>query len=114
MVVGAIIDHKCRPICCEMWPCLITDGRFSGATRGASIGHISPEAAAKGPIAIVRDGDIINIDIPSKKLNIQLSDDEIRKRTDELPEFEPKIKTGYLARYEKIVSSADKGAVFPK
>jgi len=93
---------------------LITDGRFSGATRGASIGHISPEAAAKGPIAIVRDGDIINIDIPSKKINIQLSDDEISKRTTELPEFEPKIKTGCLARYAKIVSSADKGAVFPK
>lgn len=93
---------------------LITDGRFSGATRGASIGHISPEAAAKGPIAIVRDGDIIEIDISGKKLNLKLSDDEIRKRTDELPEFEPKVKTGYLARYAKIVSSADKGAVFPK
>jgi dihydroxy-acid dehydratase len=93
---------------------LITDGRFSGATRGASIGHISPEAAAKGPIAIVRDGDIINIDIPGKKLNIQLSNDEIRKRTNVLPEFDPKIKTGCLARYAKIVSSADKGAVFPK
>ena len=93
---------------------LITDGRFSGATHGASIGHISPEAAAKGPIAIIRDGDIIHIDIPNKKLNIKLSDDEIRKRTKELPEFELKIKTGCLARYAKIVSSADKGAVFPK
>ncbi|MDY6792413.1 MAG: dihydroxy-acid dehydratase [Thermodesulfobacteriota bacterium] len=93
---------------------LITDGRFSGATRGASIGHISPEAAAKGPIAIVRDGDIIHIDIPGKKLNIQISDEEIRHRTAELSEFEPKIKTGCLARYAKIVSSANKGAVFPK
>jgi len=93
---------------------LITDGRFSGATRGAAIGHISPEAAAKGPIAVIRNGDIIEIDIPSKKLNLKLSDDKIRKRTDELPEFEPKVKTGYLARYAKIVSSADKGAVFPK
>ena len=93
---------------------LITDGRFSGATHGASIGHISPEAAAKGPIAIIRDGDIIHIDIPNKKLNVKLSDDEIRKRTKELPEFELKIKTGCLARYAKIVSSADKGAVFPK
>ncbi|MDX2439141.1 MAG: dihydroxy-acid dehydratase [Desulfobacterales bacterium] len=93
---------------------LITDGRFSGATHGASIGHISPEAAAKGPIAIIRDGDIIHIDIPNKKLNIKLSDDEIRKRTKELPEFELKIKTGCLARYAKIVSSAEKGAVFPK
>jgi len=93
---------------------LITDGRFSGATHGASIGHISPEAAAKGPIAIIRDGDIIKIDIPGKTLNLQLPENEIRKRTSELPEFEPKIKTGCLARYAKIVSSADKGAVFPK
>ena len=93
---------------------LITDGRFSGATHGASIGHISPEAAAKGPIAVVQDGDIIEIDIPGKTLTLQLPDDEIRKRTNELPEFEPKIKTGCLARYAKIVSSADKGAVFPK
>jgi len=93
---------------------LITDGRFSGATHGASIGHISPEAAAKGPIAVVQDGDIIEIDIPGKTLNLHLPDDEIRKRTKELPEFEPKIKTGCLARYAKLVSSADKGAVFPK
>ncbi|NNK84025.1 MAG: dihydroxy-acid dehydratase, partial [Desulfobacterales bacterium] len=93
---------------------LITDGRFSGATHGASIGHISPEAAAKGPIAVVRDGDIIEIDIPGKTLTLQLPEDEIRQRTKELPEFEPKIKTGCLARYAKIVSSADKGAVFPK
>ena len=93
---------------------LITDGRFSGATRGAAIGHISPEAAAKGPIAIVKDGDMIEIDIHAKKINLKLSDREIEKRTDELPEFTPKINTGYLARYAKIVSSADKGAVFPK
>jgi len=93
---------------------LITDGRFSGATHGASIGHISPEAAAKGTIAVIRDGDIIEIDIPGKTLNLKLAENEIRKRTDELPEFEPKIKTGCLARYAKIVSSADRGAVFPK
>ena len=93
---------------------LITDGRFSGATRGAAIGHISPEAAAKGPIAIVKDGDMIEIDIHAKKINLKLSDREIEKRTNELPEFTPKINTGYLARYAKIVSSADKGAVFPK
>ena len=78
---------------------LITDGRFSGASRGAAIGHVSPEAAAKGPIAALREGDIIKIDIPNKTLNVQLTDEEIRQRLDALPEFEPKIKTGYLARY---------------
>ncbi|MGD9259017.1 MAG: dihydroxy-acid dehydratase, partial [Desulfobacterales bacterium] len=93
---------------------LITDGRFSGASRGAAIGHVSPEAAAKGPLAAIQDGDIIEIDIPSKSLNVQLSEEELQKRLAELPDFEPKIKTGYLARYAKIVSSADKGAVFPK
>jgi dihydroxy-acid dehydratase len=93
---------------------LITDGRFSGASRGSAIGHVSPEAAAKGPIAAIQDGDIIDIDIPNKKLDVRLSDDEIRKRLDSLPEFEPKIKSGYLARYATMVSSADKGAVFPR
>ena len=93
---------------------LITDGRFSGATRGAAIGHVSPEAASGGPIGIIQDGDIIDIDIPGKSLNIRLDDAEIQKRQSELPEFELKIKTGYLARYARFVSSADKGAVFPK
>jgi dihydroxy-acid dehydratase len=93
---------------------LITDGRFSGASRGAAIGHISPEAAAGGPIAALRDGDIIEIDIPAKTLNVKLSDKELAKRIAGLAEFEPKIKTGYLARYAMQVSSADKGAVFPK
>jgi len=93
---------------------LITDGRFSGASRGAAIGHVSPEAAAKGPLAAIQDGDIIEIDIPNKSLNVQLSEEELQKRLAELSDFEPKIKTGYLARYAKIVSSADKGAVFPK
>jgi dihydroxy-acid dehydratase len=93
---------------------LITDGRFSGASRGAAIGHISPEAAAKGPIAALRDGDIIEIDIPGKSLNVQLEDTEIQARIAALPDFEPKIKTGYLARYAQMVSSADKGAVFPR
>ncbi len=93
---------------------LITDGRFSGASHGAAIGHVSPEAAAKGPIAAIQDGDIIEIDIPGKTLNIRLSAEEIQKRIAELPEFEPKIKSGYLARYAKMVSSADKGAVFPR
>ncbi|MGD8519861.1 MAG: dihydroxy-acid dehydratase [Desulfobacterales bacterium] len=93
---------------------LITDGRFSGASRGAAIGHISPEAAAKGPIAALKDGDIIEIDIPGKSLNVQLEDAEIQERIAALPDFEPKIKTGYLARYAQMVSSADKGAVFPR
>jgi dihydroxy-acid dehydratase len=93
---------------------LITDGRFSGASRGAAIGHVSPEAAAKGPIAALREGDMIEIDIPHKTLNAQLTDEEIRQRLDALPEFEPKVKTGYLARYMQMVSSADKGAVFQR
>lgn len=93
---------------------LITDGRFSGASRGSSIGHVSPEAAAGGPIAAVCEGDMIEINIPQKTLNVQLSEKEIQARIAELPAFEPKIKTGYLARYAQLVSSADKGAVFPR
>ncbi len=93
---------------------LITDGRFSGATRGACIGHVSPEAAAKGPIAAIKDGDIIDIDIPNRKINVKISDEEIQKRLRSLPDFEPKIRQGYLARYSKLVSSADKGAVLPR
>ncbi len=75
---------------------------------------MSPEAAVRGPIAAIQEGDIIEIDIPNKKLNVQLSEEEISKRIAQLPEFKPKITTGYLARYAKTVSSADKGAVFPK
>ncbi|MBT8369594.1 MAG: dihydroxy-acid dehydratase, partial [Deltaproteobacteria bacterium] len=93
---------------------LITDGRFSGASRGSAIGHVSPEAAAKGPIAAIQEGDIIEIDIPNKKLDVRLSEEEIQQRLAKLPEFEPKIKSGYLARYARMVSSADKGAVFPR
>lgn len=92
---------------------LITDGRFSGASRGSAIGHISPEAADKGPIAAIQNGDIIEIDITNKTLNVKLSNTEIQARLDKLPEFQPKVKTGYLGRYVKFVSSADKGAVFP-
>jgi len=91
---------------------LITDGRFSGATRGAAIGHVSPEAASKGPIAVVRDGDIIKIDIPAHKLEVELSDKEIAERLARLGEFEPRIKTGYLKYYAERVSSASTGAVF--
>jgi dihydroxy-acid dehydratase len=93
---------------------LITDGRFSGASRGSAIGHVSPEAAAKGPIAAIQEGDTIEIDIPKRSLNVRLSEAEIRHRLAQLPEFEPKIKSGYLARYASMVSSADKGAVFPR
>jgi len=90
---------------------LITDGRFSGATRGASIGHVSPEAAVGGPIAAVRDGDIITINIPEGKLDVNLSDEEISNRLKEWKAPEPRIKKGYLARYARLVSSADKGAI---
>jgi dihydroxy-acid dehydratase len=90
---------------------LITDGRFSGGTSGPCLGHVSPEAAAKGPIAILKDGDIINIDIPNRKLEVKLTQKEIEKRFKTWKPVEPKIKTGYLARYSRMVSSADKGAV---
>ncbi len=90
---------------------LITDGRFSGGTRGACIGHVSPEAAEYGPIAALRNGDIIKIDIPNKKLEVELTKEEIENRLDELPDFEPKIKNGYLARYTKMVTSANTGAI---
>ena len=91
---------------------LITDGRFSGATRGAAIGHVSPEAARKGPIAALTNGDIIKIDIPNHKLEVELSDKEIAKRLARLAEFEPKVKTGYLRYYAEKVGSASTGAVF--
>ncbi|MFZ5947017.1 MAG: dihydroxy-acid dehydratase [Stygiobacter sp.] len=90
---------------------LITDGRFSGGTRGACIGHVSPEAAERGPISALQNGDIIEIDIPNRKLNVQLSDEEIKKRISSLPEFKPKITKGYLARYSKMVTSANRGAI---
>lgn len=90
---------------------LITDGRFSGATRGAAIGHVSPEAAVGGPIAMVRDGDIISIDIPANKIEVKISDEEMNKRTLEWKPREPKIKTGYLARYASLVTSGNRGAI---
>jgi len=91
---------------------LVTDGRFSGATRGAAIGHVSPEAASKGPIAIIKNGDIIKIDIPNYKLDVELSNKEISNRLSQLAEFKPKIKTGYLKYYIERVTSASTGAVF--
>ncbi len=91
---------------------LITDGRFSGGSRGAAIGHISPEAASRGPIAAVKDGDMIKIDIPNNKLDVELSKEVIAKRLGELGEFRPRVQTGYLRRYIERVTSASKGAVF--
>ena len=90
---------------------LITDGRFSGGTKGPCIGHISPEASAGGPIAIVKDGDTIIIDIPNRKIEVKLNKAEIEKRFKKCKIVAPKIKTGYLARYSKLVTSADKGAI---
>ena len=91
---------------------LITDGRFSGATKGAAIGHVSPEAAEGGNIALVEDGDIISIDITNGNLDLLVSDEELAKRRSNLKPVEPKVKEGYLARYAKLVSSASSGAVF--
>ena len=90
---------------------LITDGRFSGASRGASIGHVSPEAAVGGPIALIEEGDIIQIDIPNCSLNVKVSDEEMAARTAKWQPREPKVKTGYLARYASMVTSGDRGAV---
>ena len=90
---------------------LITDGRFSGGTRGACVGHISPEAASGGPIAAVHAGDMVTIDIPKRELSVDLSDEEILRRMGELKPFETKIKTGYLSRYARMVTSANTGAV---
>jgi len=91
---------------------LVTDGRFSGGSKGAAIGHVSPEAASRGPIAALEDGDMINIDIPNCKLEVALTEDAIAGRLASLGEFEPKIKTGYLKHYAERVSSASTGAVF--
>ncbi len=105
LITGAGLDKEVA---------LITDGRFSGATRGASIGHVSPEAAARGPIAAVREGDIININIPGHKLSVELTAKVIASRLAKLPAFKPRIKSGYLRRYVEKVSSASTGAVFEK
>lgn len=90
---------------------LITDGRFSGASRGISIGHISPEAAEGGPIALVHDGDEIVIDLPNRSIELNVDAATLASRASQLPEFEPKIKKGYLARYSKLVTSASTGGV---
>ena len=89
---------------------LITDGRFSGASRGAAIGHVSPEAAVGGPIAFIEEGDIISINIPEYRLEVKISDEEMEKRKAAWQPKEPKVKTGYLSRYARMVTSANKGA----
>jgi len=90
---------------------LITDGRFSGGTRGACIGHVSPEASARGPIAALRDGDVIEIDVNVRTLNVQLSEEEIKERIAALPEYEPMSDSSWLRRYARMVTSASQGAV---
>ena len=90
---------------------LITDGRFSGATRGASIGHVSPEAAEGGPIAFVQEGDIIEIDMIAGTIHLAVSDEELAKRRENWTPPVPKVQHGYLARYARMVSSANTGAV---
>jgi dihydroxy-acid dehydratase len=91
---------------------LLTDGRFSGATRGAAIGHISPEAAEGGALAAIRDGDTVRIDIPGRTLTLELPEAEIAHRLAELPPWEPDTPPGYLRRYARAVTSASTGAVF--
>lgn len=90
---------------------LVTDGRFSGATRGPCIGHVSPETSRRGPIAIVQDGDRIDIDIDAGTLHVDLSDGEIARRLAELPPYQPKVTEGYLARYARNVEPAARGAI---
>ena len=90
---------------------LITDGRFSGASRGASIGHVSPEAAVGGPIALVEEGDMIEIDINNYSITLKVSDEELAKRKAAWTPREPKVTTGYLARYASMVTSGNRGAI---
>ena len=90
---------------------LITDGRFSGASRGASIGHVSPEAAVGGPIALVEEGDIISINIPEMKLDIKVSEEELKAREETWQPREPKVTSGYLARYREMAISGNRGAI---
>ena len=90
---------------------LITDGRFSGASRGACIGHVSPEAAVGGPIALVEEGDTISIDTNANSLNVKVSDEEMQRRRENWVPREPKITTGYLARYASLVTSGNRGAI---
>ena len=90
---------------------LITDGRFSGASRGAAIGHVSPEAASGGPIGLIEEGDTINIDIPNASITLEVSDEVLAQRKAKYVAPEPNIKTGWLSRYARMVTSANLGAV---
>ena len=90
---------------------LVTDGRFSGTNNGCFVGHISPEAAEGGPIAIVQDGDLITVDIPNRSLHLHVSDEDIRSRLSHWKKPEPKFSKGYLALYGRLAESADKGAI---
>jgi len=90
---------------------LLTDGRFSGASRGPCIGHISPEAAAGGPIALIEDGDKVSINVPERTLTLEVSDEEMSHRKKAWSPRPPNVNSGYLVRYSKLVTSADKGAV---
>jgi dihydroxy-acid dehydratase len=101
-IVGAGLDKSVA---------LITDGRFSGGSAGLCVGHISPEAAADGPIGLLKDGDIIEIDIPNNKISVKLSDDELAKRKKAWTAPKPRITKGYLAKYASMVTGADNGAV---
>jgi dihydroxy-acid dehydratase len=93
---------------------LITDGRFSGATRGPCIGHVSPEAATGAPIGLLKDGDIIEIDVPKRKINVKLSRKELAERAKSWTAKEPNVKTGYLVRYSRMVEPANKGSILKK
>ena len=93
---------------------LITDGRFSGASRGASIGHVSPEAAVGGPIALVEEGDLIQIDIPANTLTLAVPEEELERRRKEWQPREPRVTEGYLARYASLVTDASHGAILKK
>lgn len=90
---------------------LITDGRFSGASRGASIGHVSPEAAVGGPIALVEEGDIIQINIPENTIQMKVTEEELAKRRENWKPREPQVTTGYLSRYRELVTSGNRGAI---
>ena len=103
VLAGRGLDAECA---------LITDGRFSGGTRGLCIGHVSPEAAEGGPIAFVKDGDVIEIDLDKKSIDLRVSEEEMAGRREVWKRPEAKIKTGYMARYAQLVTSASTGAVF--
>ncbi|MCX8176009.1 MAG: dihydroxy-acid dehydratase, partial [Candidatus Bathyarchaeota archaeon] len=106
-----IATSTLRGLGLELSVALVTDGRFSGATAGPCIGHVSPEAADGGPIAVVEDGDEVEIDIPARKINLHVSTEEVKKRFEKWVPPKPKVLKGYLYRYSRLASSASKGAI---